>query len=272
VTPEQVAAAFLAACRAELLALKPGNVHVFAGGHGMEAAHFEQAAAAAATVIAAPERTLGQRILAAVEASLAVAGCNTNLGILLLCAPLAAAALRPGAEPLRARLRTALDELTPDDAQDVFAAIAAANPGGLGRDAEADVRSPARIGLLEAMALAADRDLIARQYVTGFADVFEIAMPRLAADPCAPRGVEDAYLALLATFPDSHIARKFGHAVAQGVRDEAADVRAAVSGLAAEERHARLAAFDQSLKGRGLNPGTSADLTVASILAAQLGP
>ena len=39
---------FLAACRAELDALKPGNVHVHAGGHGMEVAQFEAAPPAAA--------------------------------------------------------------------------------------------------------------------------------------------------------------------------------------------------------------------------------
>ncbi|MFG1403022.1 triphosphoribosyl-dephospho-CoA synthase [Xanthobacter sediminis] len=270
----RVAACFLAACRAELQALKPGNVHVFAAGHGMETRHFEQAAEAAAEVIAAPGLGVGARILAAVEASLAVAGCNTNLGIILLSAPLVAAALTQGPGNLRQRLTSVLDSLTLEDADAAFRAIAAANPGGLGSDAAADVRAPARLDLRAAMALAAERDRIARQYTGGFADVFGIGMPALEADPCAPRGVENAYLALLSAFPDSHIARKFGSAAADGVQAEAKEVRHALAAALAaggeESRHGLLLRFDASLKARHINPGTTADLTVASILAALL--
>lgn len=270
----RVASCFLSACRAELQALKPGNVHVFAAGHGMETRHFEQAAEAAARVIAAPGLSVGTRILAAVEASLAVAGCNTNLGIILLSAPLVAAAVAPIPGNLRRRLAAVLDGLTVEDADAAFRAIAAANPGGLGTDAAADVRAPASMDLRAAMALAAGRDRIARQYAGGFADVFGIGVPALKADPCAPRGVENAYLALLSAFPDSHIARKFGNAAAKSVQAEAEEVRRALAATAAADddtaRHALLLRFDASLKARGLNPGTTADLTVASILAALL--
>lgn len=269
-TPEFAATVFAAACRAELAALKPGNVHIHSAGHGMEVAHFERAAAAAARHIAQPELRVGERILASVEASLAVAGCNTNLGIVLLSAPLVAAALRPGPSSLRQRLSEVLAELDRKDAEAAFRAIALANPGGLGASAEADVRAPAQVDLKAAMALAAGRDRIAAQYVTDFADVFTIGVPALDEDPCASRGVENAYLALLSAFPDSHIARKFGAETAETVRREAALVKAEVLEAGPAARHAALAAFDQSLKGRGLNPGTTADLTVASILAALL--
>lgn len=290
------AAAFLAACRAELQALKPGNVHVFAPGHGMEPRHFERAAEAASAVIAGPDAGVGTRILRAVEASLAVAGCNTNLGIVLLSAPLIAAALLtepPAGHPARAavvipaapsgatglerradlrhRLATVLARLDVADARAAFRAIATANPGGLGASDAADVRAPAQIDLRAAMALAADRDRIARQYVSDFADVFEIGLPALDPEPTAPRGVENAYLALLSAFPDSHIVRKFGTEVAEGVRAEAERLRHALAGTGPrQERHAALAGFDARLKAQGINPGTTADLTVASILAALL--
>ena len=88
----QIKAAFLTACRAELDALKPGNVHRHASGHGMEVAHFERAAEAAAGPIADASLSVGQRILRATEASVAATGLNTNLGIVLLAAPLAKAA------------------------------------------------------------------------------------------------------------------------------------------------------------------------------------
>jgi triphosphoribosyl-dephospho-CoA synthase len=264
--PSEVAEAFRAACLAELSALKPGNVHVFAAGHGMETAQFEAAAAAAAPAIARGGASVGARVLAAVEASLAVAGCNTNLGIILLCAPLAVAA--EGGGPLRDQLVQVLDGLDRADAGNAFRAIAAASPGGLGASAEADVRAPASVTLREAMALAADRDAIARQYVTGYADLFTRGIPVLAGDPLERERIEDAYLAFLATLPDSHIARKFGPEQAEVVRTEAVALRGGLSGLSPGERHDALLAFDTSLKARGLNPGTSADLTVASIFAA----
>ena len=89
---ERIAAAFVAACRDELAAPKPGNVHVFANGHRMTADDFIRSAEAAAGPLTAPAARVGQRILDAVEATQNVVGANTNLGIVLLCAPLAAAA------------------------------------------------------------------------------------------------------------------------------------------------------------------------------------
>ncbi len=263
---KEVAEAFHAACLAELSALKPGNVHVFAAGHGMETAQFEAAAAAAAPAIAVTGRMVGARVLAAVEASLAVAGCNTNLGIILLCAPLAVAAESAG--PLRERLALVLDGLDLADAGNAFRAIAAASPGGLGAADEADVRAPASVTLREAMAVAADRDAIARQYVTDYADLFALGVPVLAGGPLERERIEDAYLAFLGTLPDSHIARKFGADQAEAVRREAEALRGRLGGLSPSARHDALLAFDTSLKARGLNPGTSADLTVASIFAA----
>ncbi|WP_238122799.1 MULTISPECIES: triphosphoribosyl-dephospho-CoA synthase [unclassified Xanthobacter] len=269
-SPDAVARLFAAACRAELSALKPGNVHVFAAGHGMDVSHFERAAEAAAAVIARPGLAVGERIRRAVDASLAVAGCNTNLGIILLTAPLVAAALEAGATPLRDRLRAVLSHLTQADAQEAFHAIASANPGGLGAAPEADVHAPARLDLRAAMAIAAHRDRIAAQYTNDYADVFELAMPHLLATPFAPAAIEDAYLALLARWPDSHIARKFGAATAEQVCQEAQALRCQLAGATTTERRAALAAGDASLKARGLNPGTTADLTVAAILAAAL--
>lgn len=269
-TPDQLAQAFEAACRAELDALKPGNVHRFAAGHGMEVRHFEAAAAAAAPAIVAPDLKLGARIAQAVEASLAAAGCNTNLGIILLCAPLAAAALSASPAPLRERLALVLEALDVEDAEAAFGAIAQANPGGLGDAPEADVHVPAAITLKEAMAMAADRDRIAWQYVRGFEDIFALGVTCLSADPLAPDGLEAAYLAFLCAFADSHLVRKFGTERAEAVRQEAIALASKLTGLPATECHAHLLAFDTQLKAQGLNPGTSADLTVASAFAAAI--
>jgi triphosphoribosyl-dephospho-CoA synthase len=277
--PAAIADLYREACRAELAALKPGNVHRFAGGHGMDVGVFEVSAEVSAPELAAPGRAVGTRVLRAVEATFAAVGMNTNLGILLLCAPLAAAAEMASACPggcgedrLRAALSETLAGLGADDARDAFLAIARASPGGLGTNAEHDVRAAPSIGLVDAMRIAAPRDLVARQYAEDFAAVFSVGVPALRAagekygDDMWT--VVDCFLTLAAAFPDSHVGRKFGEAAATALQGRMA---AAHNHLATlhnpEERLEFLADFDVALKREGLNPGTSADLTVASIFA-----
>lgn len=263
----QVEHAFLAACRAELSALKPGNVHAHAGGHTMEVADFETSARAAAPYIADVGSTVGEKILRAASATRDAVGCNTNLGIILLCAPLAKAAEDRG--DLRASLSRVLAGLTVADAEAAFRAIALMNPAGLGRAPEGDVAAPATITLREAMALAAGRDRIARAYVTDFEEVFDFALPELKrAGALAARtdlAVTTLHMSLLAHFPDSHIARKHGTAAAEAVRAEAAALRPSYSPVATAKSVAGLLAFDGDLKARGLNPGTTADIVVATL-------
>ncbi len=268
-----IAEAFIAACRDEIEAPKPGNVHVFAGGHGMTADDFSRSAAAAAPHLSNPEFSAGARILAAVEATFAAAGKNTNLGIILLCAPLAAAAEKGG--DLHAKVKETLAELTEEDAALAFRAILHANPAGLGSVSSHDVRGPAGVTLLEAMRAAAERDKIAYQYTFDFLDVFETGLESLAQARSKnwppPWPVASTYLAFLARFPDSHIVRKFGPIQAAQVQSEAARARSRfVTAANPADVLEDLLIFDRQLKDRGLNPGTSADLTVASVFAERL--
>jgi triphosphoribosyl-dephospho-CoA synthase len=261
--------AYEAACRAEIEALKPGNVHVFADGHRMSADQFLRSAEVSAAPLTEPGVSVGRRILAAVDATRTAVATNTNLGIVLLAAPLLRAAELPGRD-LGANVREVLDSLTMDDTAAAFEAIALASPGGLG-DADNDVREQPKIGLVEAMRQASDRDLIARQYANGMADVFAIGLPALAqAEERGEGGMWPAvavYLAFLTGFPDSHVARKHGLDTALKVQCEAAAVAADLARQPGEEaRIALLMAFDRDLKARAINPGTSADLTVASLL------
>jgi triphosphoribosyl-dephospho-CoA synthase len=271
---ERVAAAFDFACRAELDAPKPGNVHVFADGHRMIADEFVRSAQAAAGPLSASGARVGARILGAVEATFAAVGANTNLGIILLCAPLAAAAEAKSPD-LRMALSEILQNLDIEDADLAFAAIVRAAPGGLGHAPRYDVFEPAKVRLLEAMNEAADRDRIGRQYARNFADVFDLGLPNLTA---ALRRYTDpkwatltAYLGFLSEFPDSHILRKYDAKTAEQVRHKAA---AFLATLREADDPARLLpdllAWDAALKADGVNPGTSADLTVATLFTHRL--
>jgi triphosphoribosyl-dephospho-CoA synthase len=270
---DRIAAAFRAACLDELEAPKPGNVHVFASGHRMTAAEFVRSAEVAAGPLALPGARVGNRIRDAVEATLALVGTNTNLGIILLCAPLAAAAERPG--ELRSALAQVLASLNVRDAELAFRAIARAAPAGLGRVERHDVAEAATVTLKAAMAEASSRDRIARQYVSNFEDVFEQGEPTLQA--ALERSHEPqwatlaVYLEFLSAFPDSHIVRKHGAATAEDICRTAARYHERMrSAESPAVLLPDLLTWDTLLKERGINPGTSADLTVATLFAHRL--
>lgn len=265
-----IAVAAQMACLLEASAPKPGNVNRY---HDFEDATFEDFLLSAAAVGPALGRAssagVGRTILRAVRDTRRHVRTNTNLGIILLLAPLARAAARTGGT-LRSRVGQVLAELDVADARAAYTAIRLAEPAGLGRVAEQDIKDEPTVSLREAMALAAPRDTIAREYVTDYAVTFETGVPAL--QRARERGlgwaaaVTETYLSLLAAVPDTLIARKCGDDAAREVSREAARVLAAGEPGSTERRDA-LARFDASLRREGnkLNPGTTADLTAATL-------
>ncbi|HEY4827542.1 MAG TPA: triphosphoribosyl-dephospho-CoA synthase [Solirubrobacteraceae bacterium] len=259
------------ACLLEVSASKPGNITPAHDFTDTTYADMVRSALALGPVFARPHvlrRSVGELISDGVEATARVAGANTNLGIVLLFAPLArAAATSYEEESLRPAVERILARLDVDDAATAFAAIVRASPGGLGDATEHDVRAPARVTLREAMASAAHRDSIASEYATGYAIVFETGLPLLAQALAAGQRTLDAvvslHVGLLAAHPDTLIARKAGEAAADAVSAAAREVR---------DGTVSLADFDDSLRADGnrLNPGTTADLVAATLLAALL--
>jgi triphosphoribosyl-dephospho-CoA synthase len=259
------------ACVLEVSADKPGNVTPRHDFPDMTFADLVRSGLALASVFETDhvrETGVGQLIADGVRVTATIADANTNLGIVLLFAPLARAAVtRTGNESLRVALERVLSALDVDDAAAAFEAIVAARPGGLGDAVEHDVREPARITLREAMAVAADRDSIASEYSSGYAIVFESGLPLLTGALDDGAGTLDAvvslHVGLLAEHPDTLIARKAGADVALAVSQAARAVR---------DGSRTLEQFDADLRrdGHRLNPGTTADLVAATLLAAQL--
>jgi triphosphoribosyl-dephospho-CoA synthase len=271
VTPEEVGAAAQLACLLEASAPKPGNVSPGRHFHDTRYEDFLASAVAIGPAMAAAGgRSLGATIRAAVAATRCLTPRNTNLGIVLLLAPLCRAACAPAPGPLRERLRRVLAETSIADADRVYEAIRLAAPSGLGATAAQDVAGSPTVTLREAMALAADRDSVAREYVTDFGITFSLGAPALRAALTEglawTDAVVDAYLAVLAQVPDSHVARKLGPAAAEAISGQAREVRALGGGRTAAGR-AALAALDAELRDdrNTRNPGTSADLTAAAI-------
>jgi triphosphoribosyl-dephospho-CoA synthase len=273
-SPQAVAGAAQLACVLEVSAEKPGNItprHDFADTSYEDMVR--SAIALGPELGRAAERGVGETVLAAVRATGRVAAANANLGIALLFAPLARAALLGG--PLRERLEEVLGSLALDDARTAYAAIRAAGAGGLDEPVEHDVREPPGIGLRDAMAAAAGRDSVASEYATGYALTFGLGRPALARaleDGLGPRDATvHVYLEVLAAVPDTLIARKRGRTAADEVSAGAARALAA-GGIRTEAGRAAAEAFDTSLRraDNALNPGTTADLVAAVLFAALL--
>jgi triphosphoribosyl-dephospho-CoA synthase len=282
----QARAAFVRACTLDVVVRKPGNVSLASPGHGMQAAQFTASAQAASVPLFQAGCSVGERIAGAVAASWAAAGCNTNLGIVLLCAPVALAVEKSPrvhtAVSLRAAIEVVLSELTVADARAAFLGIAQANPGGLGSAPQQDVRNEPEVTLRAAMALAAGRDSIALQYSNGYRELFELGLAALplgfspitvtdtGTDTAAVAAVQRLYLGLLSGLPDSHIVRKHGSTVAQNVMSAAQPWFARAAAGKALDCDPEFAAWDETLKSLRVNPGTTADMTVATLLLAAL--
>jgi triphosphoribosyl-dephospho-CoA synthase len=270
-----LAEAIRQACVLEASAAKPGNVHPRASFPDLTFEDFVRSAEAASPVLArAAELGVGRAVFQAVEATRAVVASNTNLGIVLLIAPLAAVPLD---QPLRDGIGDVLNRLTREDAAWVYRAIRLAQPGGLGKADDQDVANEPTGTLREVMALAAHRDGVAAQYANGFAWVLNEGLPFLASvgskfEHYWEAAIIELHLRLLAEHPDTLIARKCGESIAT---DASRRARHCLNNLVrlpleSDQRADRIAEFDQWLRADGnrRNPGTTADLVAACLFAA----
>ena len=267
----QLAAFYRQACEVELQAFKPGNVSIYAEGHDMTVDDFRRSAEVSALPLCEATYSLGEKIFYAIKATRDAVGCNTNLGIVLLCAPLIHAVQNYPRMPLRDALKQVLKNTTVDEANWTFQAISLASPGGLGEVDKQDVSQNATVTLQAAMCLASNKDRIALQYVSDYKDIFDLGVLRYT---CAfNRWGEQSwaavavYAGLLSQFPDSHIERKFGSRYSARVATMMSELSDRLLLIDDPEQvKSLLYQMDAELKSHGLNPGTSADLTVATVL------
>lgn len=260
----------------EASASKPGNVHRAADFEDLTFIDFAASAVAIVPAFdaAAYGARLGAVVFNAVTVTRQTVATNTNLGAVLLMAPLALAARRQSRD-LREAVAGVLAALDAEDARLVYEAIRLASPGGMGRVDEADVSADAPDDLLHAMRLASHRDLVARQYANGFAELFDRVVPEIAGGLARgwPLGQTIVYsqLKLMSEFPDSLIARKCGDAVAE--QSAALAGAALAAGQPHDTAYVRAVAdldFWLRSDGHRRNPGTTADLLAAGLFASLL--
>lgn len=268
--PIDIASLCQQACLMEATARKPGNVHPEAKFTDLCYEDFVQSAQWAPPQLAlAGTMGVGGAVREAIRATRERVSTNTNLGIALLIAPLAAVPLD---STLEAGIGEVLRSLTAKDAAGVYEAIRIAQPGGMGKVKDGDVAASPPPDLLWAMKQAADRDWIARQYSNGFHDLLQIAVPLLV-EWRAAAGWEvrviHLHLELMARWPDTLIARKCGQAIAE---ESARRARAVLDSewpdtSAGQEAIQEFDAWLRSDAHRR-NPGTTADAVAATLFAA----
>ena len=182
------------ACILEVMAPKPGNVQRHRDLPGLYLLDFIASALAIGPALdQAAEEGIGRAVEQAIDATRRLVSTNTNLGMVLLLAPLAAV---PSRSILATGVQQILEATTVEDARAVYRAIRLAEPGGMGSVPEQDVAENPSLPLQEVMRLAADRDLIARQYANGFEQVFHDALPALASSLEHGRSVEESIVAI----------------------------------------------------------------------------
>jgi triphosphoribosyl-dephospho-CoA synthase len=274
ILPSDVSAMVSIACLLEAGAPKPGNVSPGRPFKDMKYEDFAASALAVAPVLGqAGQRPLGETIRDAIRATRRWTPANTNLGIVLLLAPLARALLSGTQSPLRVQLEEVLGRTSVADAVEAYSGIREASAGGLGSVQGQDLAESPTVSLLETMRLAADRDSVASEYATTYAITFETALPALrdARGLGLPwrEAVVETYLTILAAFPDTLVARKLGRATAEEISYRAAAIQR-LGGVRTEAGRAALEQFDVELRDphNRRNPGTTADLTCSAIFVA----
>jgi triphosphoribosyl-dephospho-CoA synthase len=252
---------------------KPGNVD---RDRDLADLRFEQFLAGAVGARDGLERAadadepLGDAFETAVAGMAEAAGTNTQFGCLLLLTPLIRTAAT--GDLTRERAAAVAESTTVADAAGFYRAfehteVAVGDPPD--DAARLDVRRGANavpalrergLTLYDVMDLGADGDANAREWTTGFPRVFDAAERIEAADGPLTDRAADAFLRLLAEAPDTLVVTEHGEAVAEDVRRRAERL------VDAEESAVREFAGD--LVERGVNPGTTADLTAAALFVA----
>lgn len=240
---------------------KPGNVDRC---HDFDETRFEHFLASiifARPALEEAERgkgRIGEIIKHAVQQTNCHRGGNTHFGAFILLIPLIYGGDIPGA-------MEAIGRTDVSDAVAFYKAFAMTSVRILPSD-DMDVNDPKtldllrdrQITLLDVMTHSAANDMVAREWITGFPLSRRGADLLLQSGP-GRAGIVGMFITLLAMEPDTFIVKKHGLAVAHEIMLAARDVMDGKRDL--EE-------FDAECIGRGINPGSTADITIAAIYIA----
>ena len=260
-------------CDTEIKSLKPGNVHKYSKSHDMSTKDFYKSSLIISKTLTENNLNLSYKILNSVKKIKSNVKKNTNLGIILMLSPIVTIIEKEGLinkKKLIIKIKSLIKKQNIKNSTPIFKAILLCSPGGLGSSKKYDVKNHPRTNLFKAMKFSKKRDLIAKQYCNGFEDILNTGIPaykkfykKWGKVNWALTGV---YLSFLKKFNDSHIIRKKGKKVAINVKKEAKKYYYyLINNKNLSKIKRKLLIFDKNLKSKEINPGTAADLTVATL-------
>jgi len=275
---------------------KPGNVHRTADFPGTTFEHYlasavaitpsfrrvaEQGIRVSRGEIESSELGIGNVIKDAINRMLgSQSGGNTLLGAIIILAPIAAAAGMVSNSfslpKLREKIKVVVESTTPEDAVEVYDAIALVNPGGLNKTKKLDVTDPKSkkkildegVTLLDTFKIASSYDSIASEWVNNYPITFDLGYQYLVKQLEETGDINTAtvhtFMEILSEVPDTFISRKVGQTKAESISAEAKEVLNE-GGLTTPLGRNLLLKFDSKLRDpkNDLSPGTTADITEA---------
>ena len=263
--------AYLFACRKDIELIKPGNVNIKSPHSDTNAEDYLESSLLSSKELFKPDYSLGERILNSIKITRSKIKTNTNLGIILLCAPIIHACIYFNNLTMREGIKKTLSSSTVKDTQDLCMAINISAPGGLGTREIYDTASKPTVNILEIMNHSASYDRISYQYSNDYSDIFDFIIPRLVFLNKKHNSLDISlslmFMEILAKIPDSHISRKFDDKIAKKTSNNASDLLKILDREYSPDYLAdRLNNLDYEYKKKGINPGTTADLLVASLM------
>ena len=273
---------------------KPGNVHRTRNYDDMVFQDFvisgvvigdtmEEVANQAKEIDDLSNAELGKYILQAVNETNKWIETNTNLGIMMMCIPIAAsAAISNGFDEIQENVGRLMDATTVEDAVNLYDAINVADAGGMGDQEEFDVMSEKAKDELRAnnqtmydvLKISAGWDRLANELTSKMPVCFEIGYPTFSDfwKTCDDVDVINkasvlTFMTILSQVPDTLISRKYGNEIAEAVSRKAEGILKFKDDDSFVEK---LLEFDDYLYENKYNPGTTADLTAASIFLSYL--
>lgn len=224
---------------------------------------------------------LGELILEAVTETDHWVANNTNLGIVMLLAPISVAAgMFDDVNSFREIIDQIMRSTTPEDAVNLYRAINIAAAGGMGQQDDLDVSAESslqklrdeNVNMFSVLEMSSSWDKLSYELTHKMPVTFEIGYPtfkKLKSEYETNQATVQTFLTILSQVPDTLISRKFGEHKAEEVSSSAKSILEE-GGILTKKGICSVEKFDQELIVDGLNPGTTADFTAASIMIAYL--
>jgi triphosphoribosyl-dephospho-CoA synthase len=268
---DDLKSAYLFSCKKDIELIKPGNVNLLSSHKDTKAQDYLDSAILSSKELFNQNYSLGKRILESVNVTRSKVNVNTNLGIILLCAPVIQSYIDFNNLDLREGIKKTLSITSIKDTHDLCAAINISSPGGLGDSDMYDTASYPNASIKQIMNYSQEYDRISYQYSHNFSDIFDFIIPKLEFLNQRYESLDISlsllFIEILAKIPDSHISRKFGDKIAKKTSNNARDLLKILDREHDPDYLAKaLNNLDYEYKKKGINPGTTADLLVASLM------